>query len=263
MPTKDFSNLEGIKGLLLDLNGVFYVGNRIVPGATEAIAFLRERQIPFRFITNNTTESVDALCYSLNSMGLQIKPHETISAPYAAVLHLRRLRNPKCYLLLSPEVKQDFAEFTTSESCADAVVLGDMGNAWNYHELNRAFRLMMQGASLIALHQAKYWQWEGGLHIDIGAFVKGLEYSTDKQALIVGKPSSSFYSLALDELGLPAEQVAVIGDDIQDDVAGGQAMGMQGFLVKTGKYREELVAQSQVKPDGILDSIGAIAELFT
>ncbi|MFE4104979.1 TIGR01458 family HAD-type hydrolase [Almyronema epifaneia] len=259
MPGKDFSS---IKGLLLDLNGVFYEGNRILPGATEAIEFLRERQIPFRFITNNTTESVEALCNSLNSMGLKIKPHETISAPYAAVLHLRKLGNPKCYLLLSPEVRQDFAEFTRSESAADIVVLGDMGNAWSYHELNRAFRLMMQGANLIALHKAKYWQWEGGLHLDIGAFVTGLEYSTDKQALIVGKPSSSFYSLALDELGLSAEQVAVIGDDIEDDVAGGQAMGMSGFLVKTGKYREALVAKSAVEPDGVLENIGAIAQLF-
>ncbi|WP_346292067.1 TIGR01458 family HAD-type hydrolase [Sphaerothrix gracilis] len=255
-------NLSAIKGLLLDLNGVFYVGNRILPGATEAIEFLRERQIPFRFITNNTTESVEALCSSLNSLGLRIKPSETISAPYSAVLHLRKLGNPKCYLLLSPEVKQDFAEFTTSESAADVIVLGDMGNAWNYHELNRAFRLMMQGASLIALHKAKYWQWEGGLHIDIGAFVTGLEYSTDKQALIVGKPSSSFYSLALDELGLPAAEVAVIGDDVHDDVAGGQAMGMQGFLVKTGKYRSDLVARSEVQPDGVLENIGAIAQLF-
>lgn len=254
--------LSHIKGLLLDLNGVFYVGNRALPGAAEAIAFLRQRQIPFRFITNNTTESAQTLCDTLNTMGIPVKDNEVINAPYAAVLYLRRMANPKCYLLLSSEVKQDFAEFTASEIDANVVVLGDMGNEWSYHTLNRAFRLLMQGADLIALHRAKYWQWEGGLHLDIGAFVTGLEYSTDKSALVVGKPSPSFFELALHELGLPAADVAVIGDDIDADVGGAQLAGMTGVLVKTGKYRDEFVANSPIQPDQVLSSIADIATLF-
>ncbi|MEO0488310.1 MAG: TIGR01458 family HAD-type hydrolase [Cyanobacteria bacterium J06659_2] len=256
------TSLASAKGLLLDLNGVFYVGNRMITGAKDAIAWLRDRQIPFRFVTNNTTESIERLCQSLNSMGLPIQPEEVISAPYGAVLYLRKLNHPKCYLLLSQEVKQDFAEFTTSEAEASVVVLGDMGNEWSYHTLNRAFRLLMRGATLIALHKAKYWQWEGGLHLDIGAFVTGLEYSTGQTALIVGKPAPYFYSLALEELGLPAEDVVMIGDDIDADVGGAQALGMKGVLVKTGKYREALVEQSDIKPDAVIESIGAIAQLF-
>ncbi|MEM6592031.1 MAG: TIGR01458 family HAD-type hydrolase [Cyanobacteria bacterium P01_H01_bin.119] len=255
--------IQSAKGLLLDLNGVFYVGNRTIPGAKEAIDWLRDRRLPFRFVTNNTTESIGSLCQSLTSMGLPIFPEEIISAPYGAVLYLRKINHPKCYLLLSREVRQDFAEFTVSESDASVVVLGDMGDEWNYQAYNRAFRLLMRGASLVALHKSKYWQWEGGLHIDIGAFIAGLEYATDQTALIVGKPAPSFYGLALEELGLPAEEVVMIGDDIEADVGGAQALGIKGVLVKTGKYREALVQQSVIKPDGVMDSIGAIASLFS
>lgn len=255
-------DLSHIKGMLLDLNGVFYVGNRLLPGAVETLEAVRNSGMPFRFATNNTTESTGTLCQHLNDLGLPVKAEEIISAPYAAVLHLRKRPDLKCYLLLTREVKQEFAEFTTSETDANVVVMGDMDNEWNYPDLNRAFRLLMRGAELVALHKAKFWQWEGGLHLDIGAFVTGLEYATDTHASVVGKPSAMFYNLALEELGLPAEQVVMIGDDIENDVGGAQALGLTGILVKTGKYRPHVVAQSPVVPDAVVDAVGAIPQLF-
>ena len=254
-----FSNL---KGLLLDINGVFYVGNRLLPGAAEVIKALRVRDMPFRVVTNNTTESLATLHKNLNKMGLPIQPHEIISAPYAAVAHLRQKGKPKCFLLLDDDVLLDFQEFPVSETDAEAVVIGDMGDGWNYRVLNRAFHLIMKGAELIALHKGRYWQWEAGLQLDIGAFVAGLEYSTEKSATVIGKPSSSFFQLALDDIGLPADKVAMVGDDIEADIGGAQATGLKGILVKTGKYRDALVAKSNVKPDLTLDSVAAIAPML-
>ena len=241
-----FSN---IKGLLLDINGVFYVGNRLLPGAADVVKALRDRDMPFRVVTNNTTESLATLHNNLNKMGLPIKQHEIISATHATILYLRQLGQPKCFLLLADEVLSDFQEFPRSEMDAEAVVIGDMGDDFNYRVLNRAFKLIMQGAELIALHKGRYWQWEAGLQLDIGAFVTGLEYSTEKTATVIGKPSPSFFKLALDDLELPAHEVAMVGDDIEADVGGAQAMGLKGILVKTGKYRQALVEKSDVKPD--------------
>ena len=254
-----FSN---IKGLLLDINGVLYVGNRLLPGAVDLIKTLRDRDMPFRVVTNNTTESLVALHKNLNMMGLAIKQHEIISATYAAVLYLRQMGQPKCFLLLDDEVLPDFQEFPVSETDADVVVVGDMGEGWNYRALNRAFYLVMRGAELIALHKGRYWQWEAGLQLDIGAFVAGLEYSTERTATVVGKPSSSFFKLALDDLGLPADAVAMVGDDIEADIAGAQSIGLKGILVKTGKYRDALTAKSGVTPDLTLESVAAIAPLL-
>ncbi len=254
--------LAGIKGLLIDINGVLYVANKPLAGANQAINALRRSGLPYRFATNNTTESVKTLSQDLESMGLLVEPQEIMSAPYAAVLYLRQLGQPKIYPLLSADAQQDFAEFTFSDTAADVVILGDMGDEWDYRVLNRAFRLVMQGAELLALHKGKFWQWEAGLQLDIGAFVTGLEYATDCTATVVGKPSPFFFERALAELGLPPEQVAMIGDDIEADVGGAQTSGMKGVLVKTGKYRPALAEATGITPDLILEDVSVIAQWF-
>ena len=85
-------------------------------------------------------------------------------------------------------------------------------------------------------------------------FVAGLEYVSGSKATIVGKPSTDFFDLALKSMDLPPGKVAMIGDDIDSDVGGGQNAGLLGILVKTGKYREDYVAESDVEPDAIIDS---------
>lgn len=251
--------LVDVKGLLLDLNGVFYVANRTLPGAREAIAAMRKSGLPYRYATNNTTQSIQTMSQSLQAMELSIEPAEIISASYAAVLHLRQMGSPTIYPLLAEDTKQDFAEFAMSETSADVIVLGDIGDNWTYPVMNRAFRLIMQGAQLIALHRGKFWQWEAGLQLDIGAFVAGLEYATDTSAVVAGKPNPFFFKMALEELGLPAASVAMVGDDIEADIGGAQGVGMKGVLVKTGKYRPHLAEKTSVKPDAEIAQIGEIS----
>lgn len=114
---------------------------------------------------------------------------------------------------------------------------------------------MVNGAELIALHKNKFWQTQTGLRMDIGAFVAGLEYVTGKPATVIGKPAGAFFQMALQPLGLPVSHVAMVGDDIDSDVGGAQQVGLVGVLVKTGKYREDYVANSLVRPDMLIDSV--------
>ncbi len=250
---------QDVDGFLIDLNGVLYVANRALPGAIAAIESLQKQAIPYRFITNNTTESLRNLALGLQSMGLPIQSEDIISANTAAILHLRQLGHPTIYPLLSSDAQADFAEFPQSDTQAEVVVMGDMGDELTYRVLNRAFRLMMQGAKLLALHKGKFWQWEAGLQLDIGAFVAGLEYATDSTATILGKPSPAFFQLALESLGLPPERVAMVGDDIEADVGGAQQAGLRGILVKTGKYRPHLAEETEIVPDLTLEHIGQLA----
>ena len=255
------NTLSNVKGILFDINGVFHVDNRPIEGAIETINQLKNK-FPCRFVTNTTTKSRETFHQSLVDMRLPIDESEIISAPYAAVLYLRQLNNPSCHLLLSESVKSDFAEFKQSDTNPDGVVVGDIGDRWSYEIMNRAFKMLNNGAELIALHKGKYWQAEGDLQLDIGAFVRGLEYASGKTATVVGKPSSSFFDLALAELELPAENVIMVGDDIDSDIGGAQKEGLRGILVKTGKYRRELVEDSDVKPDRTINSIADLAELL-
>lgn len=244
----------GIRGMLCDLNGVFYIGEQPLPGAREAITALRQWGMPYRFLTNNTTLSLGSLARQLQAMGLAIRTAEILSVPAAAVLYLRQMGSPTCELVLQEDVRQDFAEFRTADQ-PEVAVIGDIGTSWNYAILNRLFRQVMGGTQLLALHKGRYWQVEDGLSLDIGAFVAALEYATGQTATVIGKPSLGFYQLALDALELRPDQVLMVGDDLEADIGGAQALGMRGILVRTGKFRPQQLAQSQVQPDAVLDSI--------
>jgi len=243
------------------MDGVWFVSETPVPGAVETLAHLRERGIPMRFITNTTTRTLRELAQKMDRLGLDVAQNEIISAPQAAVLYLRERGRPSCHFIVDDNVRGEFAEFPESDR-PDYVVIGDVGERWSYGLLNDAFRMVMDGAGILALHKGRYWQVEDGLRLDIGAFVAGLEYATGKEAVLVGKPDPLLFHSALADLGVDASEAVMVGDDVNSDVGGAQAAGIRGVLVKTGKYRSELVAASGVKPDAVIDSVASLRELI-
>jgi HAD superfamily hydrolase (TIGR01458 family) len=202
--------------------------------------------------------SLASLQHKINALGFSIARHEIVSAPQAALLYLKQQQDPICRLLLADDVKQDFMEFRQSDTDASHIVVGDIGGAWSYQLLNEVFHCLMNGAQLIAIHKNRFWQTESGLQMDIGGFVEALEYASSTKAMIIGKPSADFFQMAINAMGLQAKEVAMIGDDIDADVGGGQQAGLHGILVRTGKYRQGYVEASAIKPDLTIDSINAL-----
>ena len=194
--------------------------------------------------------------------GLPILKVEITNTIETAVLYLRKIKNPTCYFVLNEKVKKDFSEFTEELVNPEYIIIGDIGNKWNYNLLNKIFNMMMNGSNLIALHKGRFWLTEEGLQMDIGAFIAGLEYVTGKQAIVLGKPSKEFFLTAINGLNVLPENIAMVGDDINNDVSGAQALGMYGILVKTGKYKEEYIKASKVNPDLIIDSVKDIIKLW-
>jgi HAD superfamily hydrolase (TIGR01458 family) len=260
IPMKD---LPAIRGLLFDLDGVLYVGSRVIEGAIDAVERIRASGIQCRFVTNTSTLSLDTLLRKINSMGFSISRQELISAPQAALLFLKQQHDPVCRFLLSEDVKQDFVEFRQSDTDAGYILVGDIGDSWSYRLLNEIFNCLMKGAQLIAIHKNRFWQTTSGLQMDIGGFVDALEYASNTTAKIIGKPSADFFDIALGTMGLAAAEVAIVGDDIDADVGGGQRAGITGILVKTGKYREGYAAASRIRPDMIIDSIRDLPGVLT
>lgn len=253
--------LPAIRGILFDLDGVLYVGAEVIDGALEAVARIRASGMTCRFVTNTSTLSLDSLQRKINALGFAIDKQEIISAPQAAVLYLRQQQNPVCRLLLADDVKKDFAEFRqpqspqSSNSAADYIIIGDIGDAWSYPLLNGVFQSLLNGAKLIAIHKNRFWQTANGLQMDIGGFVQALEYASGTNALLIGKPSPDFFHMALASMALLPEQVAMLGDDIDTDVGGAQDAGLTGILVKTGKYLQAYAEASNIKPNLVIDSI--------
>ena len=143
----------------------------------------------------------------------------------------------------------------------DAVLVGDLGERWTYALMQEAFDYLMSGAGLIALSRDRYWLDAGRLALDAGPFVAGLEFAAGKSAVVAGKPSPAFYAAALAQpgAGYSRRPSAMVGDDLWSDVQGAQRAGLQGWLVRTGKYREAVLRESGIRPDRILDSIAALA----
>jgi HAD superfamily hydrolase (TIGR01458 family) len=253
--------LHHMQGFLFDLDGVFYVDEQSIPGGAATIAHLEMRQIPYRFVTNNTCKSLDALHKKLVGIGLPARREQIFTSRHAGVMYLRQLGKPRCFLLVPDEIRPEFAEFPQDDKNPEVVVIGDLGEHWTYALLNKAFGMIMAGAQLLALHKNKYWQTAQGLRMDVGAFIVGLEYITGKTAVVVGKPAVTYFDMALKDIGLKAERVAMIGDDIEADIAGAQEAGMKGILVKTGKYRPELIARSPVRADLVIESVASLQGL--
>jgi HAD superfamily hydrolase (TIGR01458 family) len=140
-----------------------------------------------------------------------------------------------------------------------AVMVGDLGDRWNYALLQEAFEYITAGAGLIALSRDRYWLNQNRLALDAGPFVAALEFATGKSAVVAGKPSPAFYAAAVQSLGIGSDSsVVMVGDDLWSDVQGAQRAGLQGWLVRTGKYRENTVKESGIRPDRVLDSVAEL-----
>ncbi len=246
--------LSCVDGLLIDIDGVLMLGDEVIPGATETIRALRDRQIPFRFMTNTTVYCRQTLLEHLNARGFDVTLDELYTATYSAARYLRQ-QQAKSYLpLLLPDAQLEFAGIDVDEETPEYVVVGDLGASFTFARLNRAFRALLNGARLVALHKKRHWRTPQGLFLDAGPFVVALEYATESNAVVVGKPSEAYFQSVLDDLGLPPARLALIGDDIEIDVLGAKRMGIQGWLVKTGRFRKEDLARG-IWPDQILNSI--------
>jgi HAD superfamily hydrolase (TIGR01458 family) len=254
-------DFKSARGILSDLDGVWFVGDEPVPGARPALERIRQRELPVRFITNTTTKSQDDLAAKMRLLGFEVDGDEIVTAPRAAALYLQSLGAPTCHLLVDEKVRREFAAFAESHS-PDVVVLGDIGERWSYRIMSEVFAMVMGGAELVAMHKGRYWQTPEGLALDIGTFVAGLEYAAGVEATVVGKPSPTMFRAALDDMGLDPGDAFMVGDDVHSDVGGAQRAGIAGVLVRTGKYRGELVEKSTVTPDSTIDSVADLALLL-
>ncbi|HKK05807.1 MAG TPA: TIGR01458 family HAD-type hydrolase [Gammaproteobacteria bacterium] len=249
-----------IRGVLLDLSGVLYVGEHLLPGSRAALERLHAAGLPVRYITNTTRSTRPAIVTRLAGMGLRISAEEVFTAPLAA----RRLieqRGLRPLLLVHPALEEEFAGLDAGRP--DAVLVGDAGERFTYERLNAAFRLVIEGAPLLAMARNRYFKDGESLSLDAGPFVAALEYAAGVDAEVIGKPSRAFFRSAAGDFECDPNEVVVVGDDVEADVVGAVAAGMQAVLVRTGEYRsgdEALLPDGAVLSRDIGDAVNWIIE---
>lgn len=246
--------MRGVRALLLDLDGVIVVAGEAVPGSVEAVAELERRAIPYRIVTNTSLVSRATLSRFAARLGHDIPPERFQSALSAsAAFAARTYPGRPLYVIASPDALTEFEgqRLLSHEEAAEpgaraaAVIVGDSPDELTHANLNRAFRLIRNGARLIGMHRNPWWLTPEGPTLDSGAYVTGLEFAAGVRAQIVGKPAPAFFSIAVDGLRgasaasgarLRRSEIAMVGDDIRIDVLAGQRAGLRGVFVLTGKH---------------------------
>ncbi|KAJ2633631.1 hypothetical protein H4R22_000289 [Coemansia sp. RSA 1290] len=249
-----------LKGILLDISGTLHINYTPLPNAVAALAKLRTTGVKIRFVTNSTKLTDELLFTKLIDMGFELDRTEIFSSLSAAKQEIKR-RNYRPLLLLEDDALPQFSDIDQSEP-HNAVVVGLAPSRLDYKHMNRAFQVLRSGAELVGIHRARYFaSSERELSLGPGPFVTALEAASDKQAHLVGKPAKAFYQLVLADMGLldEPEAVAMVGDDVLADLGGGaQDLGLQRFLVRTGKYRSGDEHKAEVPLDGAFDSFAAM-----
>jgi len=251
-------------GVLLDIDGVLAVSWVALPGAIETLEWLREQAVPFRLVTNTTTYTRAELARTLSDAGIAVSPGEIVTAVAATAAYLRKAHpGARAFVLSDGDARADLEGVELVDEGAGVVVLGGAYEGFDYPTINRVFQMLMDGAALVAMHRNLYWRTSEGWQLDSGAYVSGLEEATGRPAAICGKPAEAYFSSALEQIGVPAGQAAMVGDDLVNDVLGAQAVGLSGVLVRTGKFRAQDLERAGGSPDVVLDSIADLPNLLT
>ena len=279
--------LAGVRGLVLDLDGVLVLRNALLPGADEALAMLEARRIPYIVGTNMSIVSRATLARELARGGLPIPPERIVTASSAAAaLARRRFGTAPIYVMGSADCLTEFdgLRLLTHDEAAEtdavaAVIVGDAGEEFTARNMQSAFRLLRGGAQFVAMHKNRWWITPSGVMLDSGAYVAALEFGLERRALVTGKPARAFFAETVRMLNETAEpvtvhgaarhplragEVAMVGDDLWNDIRGAQKAGMLGVFVRSGKHGDAELARAAAErggwsPDAVTPSIFEVA----
>lgn len=249
-----------MRGVLLDIAGVLTAGSEVLPGAIDAVARLSRVGVPFRYLTNTTSKPKRQVLKTLADAGLPAD-ETLLFTPAAAARAWLAAHGHAAHLLTVPALAEDFAGLDLN--APPAVVVGDAGEHFTYDRLNRALRLLLDGAPLLALAMnRRFTDADGRPTLDAGAFVSALAYGSGTDPIVFGKPAAEFFATACADLDCAPGDVTMIGDDAEADVAGALAAGLgQGILVRTGKYRPGDETAFEPHPSAVVADIGAAADM--
>lgn len=254
-----------IRGLLLDVEGVL-VGDKRYGAVDTAVDFIRQvraAKCPFRLISNNTTDDRSTIIAKLKYAGFDFTLDELHTCTSAAVKALRALKAGRCLVLGNVALRRIFLDAgfaVVDDRDVDAVVVG-LDTDLTYQRLQLACEAILRHrAAFLALHHNRlYGDTTGRPAPSVGALSAAIEYATQTEPVVIGKPSPAYFQQALDDLGVPETDVLVVSDDPLSDLAGAKRLGMRAAFVLSGKYSDPAVLASitaNEKPDLIADRIG-------
>ncbi|GAA2571738.1 HAD-IIA family hydrolase [Streptomyces roseoviolaceus] len=261
-------DMESVRAVLIDIDGVLTVSWRPLPGAVQALREIREAGLAVLLVTNTTSRTRASIAGTLADAGFPVSAEDILTAPAATAAYLaEHCPGARCALLNSGDIEEDLDGVTLVDAAdtgtvPDVVLVGGAGPEFGWAALDRAFGHLQRGARLVAMHRNLYWRTDEGLRLDSGAFLAGLEQAARVEAEITGKPARAFFEAALARVGAGAGEAVMVGDDVESDVLAAQRAGVTGVLVRTGKFQPEALRAADGTPDHVIDSFADLPALL-
>jgi NagD protein len=248
------------KGFLIDMDGVIYSGDDMIPGADVFIATLQDQNIPFLFMTNNSQRTPLDTVNKLAKMGINVKEENVYTSAMATAWFLSFMK-PKgsAYVLGEGGLITSLLQqgYTMANSNPDFVVLGE-GRNFTLEMVNNAVDMILSGAKLIATNLDPSPKRKGWNNLGIKAVVAMIEEATGKKAFSVGKPSPVMMRAARKYLGLEARETIIIGDTMDTDILGGVQLGYTTILTLSGVSKKNTLDDYAFKPDLVINSVAEL-----
>lgn len=248
------------RGFLIDMDGVIYRGGELIAGADRFIADLRNRDIPFVFLTNNSQRTRRDVATKLRRMGIDVGEQHIFTCSMATARFLAKQKpNGTAFVIGEGGLLHALHRngYSIVDHDPDYVVVGE-GRTFTMETVEAAVRMICRGAKLVATNPDPNCPTQHGLRPGCGAIVAMLEAATGIKAFSVGKPSPVMMRAARKELGLRAEETVVIGDTMETDIIGGVQLGYQTVLVLSGGTQREDLTRYAYRADRVVESIGEL-----
>ena len=243
--------IKDVKLFLLDMDGTFYLGERILPGSLDFIKAVRDSGRDLLFLTNNSSHNADYYVKRLGRMGLDVGSEKVLTSTQATAIKVGELYPGKRAFVLGNAYM--FAELEEGgvkidQDDPEIVVIG-YDTTLDYKKMTRVCDLVREGLPYVASHPDFNCPTETGFAPDIGAIIAFIEASAGRRPdLIVGKPYSGIVEAAVARTGLAPAEMAMVGDRLYTDVETGLKHGMLSVLVLSGETTKEMAAASPIKP---------------
>ena len=251
-------------GLMIDMDGTIYKGGNLIPGAKEMVEFLKKEKIPFVFLTNNSSHTIDYYFNKLKKMGFDITREHILSSTIATARFIRERRaGKKVYVVASPDVTEELESLGIRSNDNDPdIVLLTFDRSITFDKINRSYHYIMRGAELIATHPDDLCPTEDSYDVDIGQFIHMLSYLTGTSPLIIGKPSLLMVEMAAGEMGVDKDRTIMIGDRLYTDMRMASNAGIDSILVLSGEAKMSDVEEMESKPTYVIGSVAELPELL-
>lgn len=247
-------------GFLIDMDGVVYGGEKLIPGAKEFIQGLVTRELPFLFMTNNSQRSRRDVVTRLRRMGIEIQEKHVFTSAIATARFIARQKSDAtAYVLGEGGLLNSLHEEGVSlvQQEPDYVVVGE-GRNFTLEMVDHAVNLILDGAKLIATNRDPSPRIKGWTNLGIAAVVSMIEEATGVSAFTIGKPNPIMFRAARKELGLRSAETTIVGDTMDTDILGGVQMGYRTILVLTGVSQESDLKRYAFRPDRIVSSVAEL-----